>query len=31
MREPYRRVLITKPLRDFYIPLEAFIFGEVIP
>jgi hypothetical protein len=31
MRKSYQRVLITKPPRDFYTSLEAFIFGEVIP
>jgi len=31
MRKSYQRVLITKPLRDFYTSLEVFIFGEVIP
>jgi hypothetical protein len=31
MRKSYQRVLITKPPRDFYTSLEAFVFGEVIP
>ena len=30
MSERFKKVLIRKPLRDQYDPLEAFVFNEVI-
>lgn len=30
MKRFYQRVMTTQPPKDFHIPLEAFVFGELI-
>lgn len=31
MNGSFQKVLIIKPLRDFYAPLEAFVSQEMLP